>query len=203
MSTASSWQLTSAVSATHLASLSSRRSKPKTQTGYSRATTCTASPTDDDEALCRILRFLTDITVFAPTVHHATAFTSEGITMYVYRFNELKPWDGPWEAHSTLALDITLLLQNFNEHLEGSERQFGQHFAEDVVTFVYGESPWWPQQDGAEKLARVYGPSGRFEDVPDVPAQVGRRKAILDLAETVAGGMDKLKSVADAFLLAS
>jgi carboxylesterase type B len=149
--------------------------------------------TPDDEAFEKVLRVANDFNFFLPTLALAHNVSAAGMKTYVYRFNELNPWDGQWKGHATHILDITFLLQNFNGFLDEKQRSVAEEFGRDVIGFVNGKAPWqeW-------RRAKVLGPEGRMEVVDDVPDLVGRRDVMLKLGEEV--GADVLSGAFDKFL---
>ncbi|KAK4545632.1 hypothetical protein LTR36_002585 [Oleoguttula mirabilis] len=153
---------------------------------------------DDDTAFFRVLEVANDVGFYAPTVSYAQLLSGD-VKTYMYRFNEPNPWDGPWKGHSTHILDIAFLFQNFNEYFEPAQRGLAEGFAEDVFKFVYGEEPWQAWESD-KKVAKVLGPGGKVGMADDEPENVGRRKALFELAEEIAGGMDHLAEAFNSFL---
>ncbi|KAK0347408.1 hypothetical protein LTR02_002922 [Friedmanniomyces endolithicus] len=155
---------------------------------------------DEETAFERVLQTLNDIGFYAPTLAFAEGLRSRMKT-YVYRFNEPNPWAGPWQGRTNHILDIAFFLQNFNEFLDDAQRSTAEAFAVSVFKFVTGEVPWKASRnEGHGKVAMVMGPQGKGEVVEDVPGETGRRAILLDLAEEVEGGMDRLGEVLNAFL---
>lgn len=149
--------------------------------------------TPDDEAFEKVLRVANDMNFYLPTLALAQNVSAAGLQTYMYRFNEPNPWDGQWKGKATHILDITFLLQNFNEFLDEKQRSAAEQFGRDVISFVNGKAPWerW-------RKAKVLGPEGRMEVVDDVPERVERRDVMVKLGEEV--GLDVLNSAFDAFL---
>lgn len=87
--------------------------------------------TADDEAFEKVLRVANDMNFYLPTLSLAQNLSGAGCKTYVYRFNEPNPWDGPWKGHATHILDITFLLQNFNEFLDEKQKAQAEGFAKD------------------------------------------------------------------------
>ena len=151
---------------------------------------------DDDEGFFKVLQVANDLNFYLPTLGMAQGFAKD-VKTYVYRFNEPNPWDGPWKGHATHALDIAFLLQNFNDYLDEKQKAVAEQFGRDVLAFMWGDSPWEAWEDG-KKVAKVLGPEGKMEVVEDVPAKVGRRSIMLELAEQV--GFDRLNKVWNGFM---
>ena len=158
------------------------------------------SDLEDDTAFERVLQTLNDIGFYAPTLAFAEGLSSRMKT-YVYRFNEPNPWAGPWQGRTNHILDTAFLFQNFNEFLDDAQQSTAEAFAVSVFKFVTGEAPWKASRnEGHGKVAMVMGPHGKGEVVEDVPGETGRRAILLDLAEEVEGGMDRLGEVLNGFL---
>jgi carboxylesterase type B len=149
--------------------------------------------TPDDEAFEKVLRVANDLNFYLPTLALAQNVSATGLKTYVYRFNEPNPWDGQWKGRATHILDITFLLQNFNEFLDEKQKTVAEDFGRDVIGFVNGQAPWaeW-------RKAKVMGRDGRTKVVDDVPEMVGRRDVMLKLGAEV--GMDALSGAFDTFL---
>jgi carboxylesterase type B len=149
--------------------------------------------TADEEAFERVLTVANDLNFYLPTLSLAQNLSGAGCKTYMYRFNEPNPWEGAWKGHATHILDITFLLQNFNEFLSEEQRGVAEGFAKDVISFVNGRQPWeeWKQ-------AKVLGPEGKVEVVEDLPEKVGRRDIMLNLGREV--GVDTINEAFDAFM---
>ncbi|KAK0992733.1 hypothetical protein LTS01_007698 [Friedmanniomyces endolithicus] len=155
---------------------------------------------DDDTAFERVLQTLNDIGFYAPTLAFAEGLSSRMKT-YVYRFNEPNPWTGPWQGRTNHILDVAFLFQNFNEFLDDAQRSTAEAFAVSVFKFVTGGVPWEASGNGGgPRVAMVMSTQGKGEVVEDVPGETGRRAIMLDLAEEVEGGMDRLGEVLNGFL---
>jgi carboxylesterase type B len=154
---------------------------------------------DDDTAFVKILETLNDVGFYAPTLAYAKRLSGQGMKTYIYRFNEPNPWDGPYKGRANHILDISFLFQNFNEFLDDSQKRTADMFAEDVIKFVSGQEPWQEWREG-QAVAKVLGPHGAAKVVKDEPQEVGRRRILLDLANEVPGGMDRLSEVLNGFL---
>ncbi|KAM6515692.1 hypothetical protein FALCPG4_013908 [Fusarium falciforme] len=94
---------------------------------------------DDQDALLRVLTFGSDIGNQAAARAFAASFPRDA---FVLEFAEPNPWDGPFKGHSTHILDISFLLQNYNDKLDNTQRAASEEFAKAVIAFVHGEKPW-------------------------------------------------------------
>ncbi|KAK4961231.1 hypothetical protein LTR10_001721 [Elasticomyces elasticus] len=155
--------------------------------------------TDDEMAFEKVLQTSNAIGFYAPTIAYAEGL---GMKTYMYRFNEINPWPGPWQGRATHILDIAFLFQNYNDHLDDQLRT-ADAFAYAVFEFVHGKEPWEAWDGGEGKVAWVLGPDGTSRTMEDVPAKTGRRPTLLDLADEVEGGLDWLAEVLNGFLRAS
>ena len=149
--------------------------------------------TPDEEAFESVLRVANDLNFYLPTLSLAQNLSVAGCKTFMYRFNEPNPWDGQWKGQATHILDITFLLQNFNEFLGEEQRRVAEGFAKDVVGFVNGGEPW-----GEWGVAKVLGPGGRVEVVEDAAEEVGRRGVLLTLGREV--GLDTISEAFDGFM---
>lgn len=139
---------------------------------------------DDQSALLRLLRFGSDIGHQAAARTLAESFPGD---VFLLEFSEPNPWDGPFTGHSTHILDISFLLQNFNEHLDSTQRTSAERFAQDVIMFVHGQQPWKPfsQSKGASRLE---GGRRRYFEGPE--ATTKRFRELLEIGKLV--GLDTL-----------
>jgi len=138
----------------------------------------------DADGLCKILRFSTDISFFAPSNTFAKGWPGKS---YVYRFNEPNPWDGEWKGEAGHVLDVAYLFQNYNEFMDSASKNVAVRFAGDFIKFMNGKSVWEPF--GTKEGAQVYGPSGKgvcSEYVEGVASEKsGRRNTVYELAEDI------------------
>ena len=154
--------------------------------------------TEDEKAFFKVLQTASDLNFYVPTLVLAGNLSID-MTIYMYRFNEPNPWDGAWKGHATHVLDLSFLLQNFNDFLGAEQKQVAERFASDVIGFLNGGTPWeeW-KQSGEKKVAKFLGPEGKMEVVEDVPEKVGRKSIMLELGEEV--GFDKLNDALNGFM---
>ena len=136
----------------------------------------------DAIAFERILEVGTDLCFYAPTFTFAEGLHGD-MKVFVYRFNEPNPWEGPWKGRATHGLDVALLLQNFGDYLEPEQRRLGEELADNVFNFLQGEEPWdeWRCQ---RPMSKTFGPKGECSTTEDDAETVGRRSTVWRLAET-------------------
>lgn len=154
--------------------------------------------TSDQDALLRIISFVTDIMFYAPSV----ALSQTWEKSYLCHFNEGNPWPGLYQDRANHMLDIAYLWQNFNHTLAEPQKAVARVFADHIISFTAGQEvvpSFMPDQ-----RVTVYGPSsqgfsscfGHMED----EGITARRTALFRLAEE-AGGMDVLLNVVSRFLM--
>lgn len=150
----------------------------------------TPSDDDDDEtAFQGLLDFGNDAGFYAPTLAYAKAFSegeaTEAKRVFVYRFNALNPWDGPWKGTSSHVFDTVLLFQNFNEFLAEKQRAVAAGFAARFLEFVRGDEPWeaWGSGAGDRKALLIEDDGMRV--CSDRPELVGRRRRFVEFGERV------------------
>ena len=151
----------------------------------------------DEEAMHNILKVITDVSFYAPTLTIAHAWPK---STFVYHFNEKNPWDGPFKGEASHVLDIAFLFQNYNEKLDAAQASSGMQFAVDFVSFVNGEDPY-PLHDLQHGGAQVYGiPSpGNVNFVKSTDAKdYGRRNLVWQLESQI--GLDRLAMAMDMFI---
>lgn len=151
----------------------------------------------DDEALFKILCFISDVAFLMPAIELSAKFPGDS---FVFAFNEPNPWDGLFKGHASHVLDIAFLFQNYNDSLEQKQRASAVAFGTDVISFVSGESPWEAFNNGAHGIG-VYADGGREYCEPAVPEKTGRSPFIFQLAKDEKGpGMGKLMQVFTDFM---
>lgn len=147
---------------------------------------------DNETALLNVLQFGSDIGHEAAARALAKRIPGD---VFLMQFSEPNPWDGPFKGHSTHILDVAFLLQNFNHHLDETQRAAAVQFAEDVITFTYGEKPW-------KSISSAQGTSilenGRRQYYEGEQAASKRYRELIHIAETT--GLDLLLNAWTAFL---
>src|SRR5450755_1817479 len=62
------------------------------------------------------LDFAADVSFALPTRYLTRSWASSSVPdskAYLYHFNCLNPWDGPWKGYATHSIDIIFALQNY------------------------------------------------------------------------------------------
>jgi carboxylesterase type B len=172
----------------------SLRSHPNTVKGLVKEYNIT--PDSADEVAWRgILEFASDIRFYAPVIALGDNWVGES---YIYHFNEPNPWEGPWKGEANHLMDVVYLFQNFNEKLSPAQQKRAEQFAEHIVIFVNGKSPY-PSRQSNKNGAMVYGGPTGATFVESATAQgFGRRDTIFTFAKTV--GLDALNEALIRFL---
>ncbi|KAK5094642.1 hypothetical protein LTS08_008498 [Lithohypha guttulata] len=136
-----------------------------------------------------VLRFISDIGFYVPTISIADSWPTD--RAFVYHFNERNPWAGPFKGFATHILDVAFLFQNYSELLSEEQRTSSEDMAKHVVTFVNGKNPFPPFKGKQNGGAHIYGPSGQAGFVVSGSAEaVGRDSRIWKLGNQV--GLDRL-----------
>ncbi|KAF9871485.1 carboxylesterase [Colletotrichum karsti] len=151
--------------------------------------------TKDEDALIQILRFASDIGFQAPARSWVESFPAD---TFLLEFAEPNPWDGPFKGHSTHVLDVAFLFQNYNDHLDPSQRASAEAFAADIISFVRGEAPWKRFRD-AEGFTVYQGGKRTYKE--GSAATSDQYRALLEISETV--GLDSLLEAWMKFFLPS
>lgn len=150
---------------------------------------------DDQDALLRVLTFGSDIGNQAAARVFAARFPQDA---FVMEFAEPNPWDGPFKGHSTHILDISFLLQNYNDSLDNAQRAASEEFAKAVIAFVHGEKPWEPfSVPGA--VARLEG--GHLKHFKGTEAMTEQYREMANIGEVI--GFDTLMGLWLAFVFGS
>ncbi|KAK3326934.1 carboxylesterase-like protein [Cercophora scortea] len=160
----------------------------------------TSPPTTDDEALMNILRLMSDVAFFLPTVDFANKFANR---TFVVVFNEPNPWDGLFKGHASHLLDVAFLFQNFNASLKDVQRAGAVAFGEDTIAYVNGETPWKVDvSDDGERSIGAYADGKRLGPGEEGTQQeMHRRHLVLGLARDNGGpGLDALVRVVTDFM---
>ncbi|KAJ5201253.1 hypothetical protein N7449_006056 [Penicillium cf. viridicatum] len=142
---------------------------------------------NDDECLHGILRFMTDMFFYVPTVYLARAWKTGAA--YVYRFNAPNPWKGRWEGEASHITDQSMLLHNFDEFLTEDQKQIAWSYTRDLLAFVSGVPPW-KSFEGQESFERQYGSSlgGRPRFIWDILKRVEPDRISSMLEQFIASG---------------
>jgi len=126
-----------------------------------------------------------------------------GSKAFMYHFNCLNPWDGPWKGETTHGLDIVFALQNYREHLSLGQRRSTERFARDIINFVNGNEPW-QGYDVENPTSMVYfaeadGQEDKSQVVDDRALdKTGRRSLLEEFASK--GVLDKVMDAWQMFM---
>ena len=142
---------------------------------------------DDQTALLRLLQFGSDIGHQAASLALAEKVPGDA---FVLEFSEPNPWDGPFKGHSNHILDISFLLQNFNEHLNATQKASAVQFAKDVIAFAHGEEPWKPFS-ASRGIAKLHGGQRQYFEGPEATST--RFQEMVDIGKLV--GLDTLSGL--------
>lgn len=150
---------------------------------------------DDQDALLRVLAFGSDIGFQASAREFAASFPQDA---FVLEFAEPNPWDGPFRGYSTHILDISFLLQNYNDSLDETQRAAAEEFAKVVIAFVHGEKPWEPfSVSGA--ISKLEG--GQLKHLKETEAMTEQYRIMASIGQAV--GLDTLLELWLTFLFGS
>ncbi|KAF7535351.1 hypothetical protein G7054_g5466 [Neopestalotiopsis clavispora] len=148
---------------------------------------------NSDKSTKKVLDFCNDITFALPVDAFARVWSGRVVPRsdaFVYHFNCPNPWEGKWKDHATHVLDIIFVLQNYNDHLSPGQRQCAVRFAEDIITFVQGGSPWPAYQCSGMAGTMIYdAPTDGGDDESRFVGNehshlLKRRRALQDLVDT-------------------
>ncbi|KAI4596293.1 hypothetical protein KJ359_005422 [Pestalotiopsis sp. 9143b] len=137
----------------------------------------------EDQIFHNVLQYISDVAFFVPAVELATGFKN---TSYVYAFNEPNPWDGTFKGEASHILDVAFIFQNYNEHLDETQRASAVTFGQDVIKFTNGEAPWKSFQPGQHGSA-VYEGGVRTYAEPSESSATKRDSFVFDLANSSDG----------------
>ncbi|KAH6698495.1 Alpha/Beta hydrolase protein [Leptodontidium sp. MPI-SDFR-AT-0119] len=159
------------------------------------------------ETTLPVLNLGNDITYAEPTRRAVRAWSKIGMPdsePFYYTFNCPNPWDGLWKGFAGHVMDLTFLLQNYNEYLAPGQKKVAERMARDFITFIQGDEPWEASRGGENLGAMVYfadaeGDEDKSMFVPDgAPEKTGRRKVLQELL--TAGHLDKLLDAWNMFM---
>lgn len=134
----------------------------------------------EDQVFRNVLQYISDVAFFVPAVELATGFKN---TSYLYAFNEPNPWDGTFKGEASHILDVAFIFQNYNEHLDETQRANAVTFGQDVIKFTNGEAPWKSFSPGQHGSA-VYEGGVRTYAEPSENAATKRDGFIFELAKS-------------------
>lgn len=149
-----------------------------------------------------ILHFINDIGFASAARATAKAWASAGEKSYLSHFNMPNPWPGAAQGQATHALDAAILLQNYNEFLNGGQKAMAERMGRDMVEFAYGREPFKPFGQGEAAMVYYASSEGKTDESASVAgseaSKTGRR-TVLD--EVSAGDPGVLDRMLDAFVL--
>ncbi|KAF2995977.1 hypothetical protein E8E14_004570 [Neopestalotiopsis sp. 37M] len=137
----------------------------------------------EDQTFRNVLQYISDVAFLAPAILMAAGFPN---TSYVYAFNEPNPWEGAFKGEASHILDVAFIFQNYNEHLNESQRASAVTFGQDIIKFVNGEAPWKPFSPGNHGSAVYEGGSRAYAEPPEIAA-TKRDSFIFDLIKSSNG----------------
>lgn len=107
-----------------------------------------------------VINFINDILFAQGTKATAEAWAMAGSKLetkaFLAHFNMPNPWSGDWQGYATHALDLAVLLGNYNDFLSEGQRACSEKMSEDLLAFVYGREPFELYSGRADGVSMVY-----------------------------------------------
>lgn len=157
-----------------------------------------------------VLDFINDIGFAQPAKATVEAWAGAGSRLgtksFLAHFNVPNPWPGQWQGRATHALDIAILLGNYNEFLSPGQKASSDEMSGDFLAFVYGKEPFSPYTAGSGAVSKVYqaGVDAKDDESRVVKksseTDTGRRRILDDFAAGDPIVLDKLLDVFGLFL---
>lgn len=157
-----------------------------------------------------VLNFLNDVGFAQATKATAEAFAGAGSRLgtksFLTHFNMPNPWPGLWQGKATHALDIAILLGNYNEFLSPGQKASSDQMSGDFLTFANGKEPFSPYTADDGGVSKVYyaGVDAKDDESRIVKeaseGETGRRQILENLAAGDRAVLDKLLDVFGLFL---
>lgn len=157
-----------------------------------------------------VLNFLNDVGFAQPAKATAEAWAAAGSRLgtksFLTHFNVPNPWPGQWQGKATHALDLAILLGNYNDFLSPGQKASSDQMSGDFLAFANGREPFSPYAAGGGGVAKVYhaGVDAKDDESRVVQesseAETGRRRILDDLAAGDPTVLDKLLGVFGLFL---
>lgn len=157
-----------------------------------------------------VLNFLNDVGFAQATKATAEAFAGAGSRLgtksFLTHFNMPNPWPGLWQGKATHALDIAILLGNYNEFLSPGQKASSDQMSGDFLAFANGKEPFSPYTTGDSGVSKVYqaGVDAKDDESRVVKeaseGETGRRQILENLAAGDPAVLDKLLDVFGLFL---
>lgn len=156
-----------------------------------------------------VLNFLNDIGFAQPAKATAEAFAGAGSRLgtssFLAHFNMPNPWPGLWQGKATHALDIAILLGNYNEFLSPGQKATSDQLSGDFLAFANGKEPFTPYT-AESGFSKVYHAAADAKDdesrvvKESSEEETGRRQILDKLAAGDPTVLDKLVDVFGHFL---
>ncbi|KUI72129.1 Neuroligin-4, Y-linked [Cytospora mali] len=153
-----------------------------------------------------VLHFINDIIFGYPAEATAKAWAGAGSKLgtksFLTHFNMPNPWAGDWQGHATHALDVAILLGNYNKFLSEGQRACSEKMAGDLLAFAHGKEPFPPFSGGTDGVSMVYYAGvGSDKDESHVVNDsdrngTGRRGILVDVAAGQPEVLDNLLKAA-------
>lgn len=157
-----------------------------------------------------VFNFLNDIGFAQPAKATAEAWAGTGARLgtksFLTHFNMPNPWPGMWQGQATHALDIAILLGNYNDFLSTGQKACSDQMSGDLLAFAYGKEPFSPYTAGNDGVSKVYKANvDASNDESNVAresdeGETGRRRILDDVAAGDPTVLDKLLDVFGLFV---
>lgn len=157
-----------------------------------------------------VLHFINDISFARGAKAPAQAWAQAGPRLttkaFLTHFNMPNPWTGPWQGHATHALDISILLGNYDEFLSQGQRACGERMAGGLLSLVHGQEPFPSYSGTQDGVTMVYfaGADSKVDESytsNESEEHKTKRRGILDqVAAGNPGILDKLLATFGLFI---
>jgi carboxylesterase type B len=157
-----------------------------------------------------VLDFLNDVGFAQAAKATAEAFAGAGSRLgtksFLTHFNMPNPWPGMWQGKATHALDMAILLGNYNEFLSPGQKATSEQMSGDFLAFANGKEPFSPLAAGNACMSKVYQAVADAKDddsrvvKESSEGETGRRQILDKLAAGDPTVLDKLLDVFGLFL---
>ncbi|KAF9894102.1 hypothetical protein FE257_009075 [Aspergillus nanangensis] len=157
-------------------------------------------PANTPESTEKVLELGNDICFTEPSRFFTRAWSGSSVVdteALLYHFNCPNPWDGPFKGRAIHIQDIAYALLNYQDHLAPGQQQSAARFAEDIIAFTNGRSPW--ARGAMVYYASVEGEQDESKFVSDVtPEHTGRRDILQSIVSV--GLLDKVMDAWQMFM---
>jgi hypothetical protein len=157
-----------------------------------------------------VLNFVNDIGFAQATKATAEAYAGAGSRLgtksFLTHFNMPNPWPGMWQGKPTHALDVAILLGNYNEFLSPGQKATSEQMSGDFLAFANGKEPFPPYSSGDNGVSKVYQAGAEAKDdesrvvKESSEGETGRRQILEKLAAGDPTVLDRLVDVFGLFL---